>query len=291
MKIEKLSENQIRCTLNHADLAERELRISELAYGTEKAKELFRDMMQQASYEFGFEAEDLPLMIEAIPVSSDCIILVITKVEDPDELDTRFSKFAPSKEDVQEELNDEEELYDSETEDIASLFSKIQELRDAVQYNSDQMEQIKDSNEQDNTEVTDDFIPFKESLKSAVKKAKDNSQSSSFESGDAKEQHLFRVYIFPTLDKANDACAIFNDYRELKNLVRSALYKDTEKNYYLTLDVTTCQRDIIESFNRIGNLLSEFGSRARATAASESYYKEHFETIIKANAISVLSSL
>lgn len=30
---------------------------------------------------------------------TDCIILVITKVEDPEELDTRFSKFAPSDED------------------------------------------------------------------------------------------------------------------------------------------------------------------------------------------------
>ena len=37
MKIEKLNENQIRCTLTHADLAARHLKLSELAYGTEKA--------------------------------------------------------------------------------------------------------------------------------------------------------------------------------------------------------------------------------------------------------------
>ena len=47
MKIEKVNENQIRCTLTREDLASRELKISELAYGTEKAKSLFRDMMQQ----------------------------------------------------------------------------------------------------------------------------------------------------------------------------------------------------------------------------------------------------
>lgn len=93
MKIEKLNENQIRCTLTHADLAARQLKLSELAYGSEKAKSLFRDMMQQASYDFGFEAEDIPLMIEAIPTSPDSIVLIITKVEDPEELDTRFSKF------------------------------------------------------------------------------------------------------------------------------------------------------------------------------------------------------
>lgn len=90
MKIERLSENSIRCTLNRADLDSRELKISELAYGTEKAKSLFKDMIAQASFECGFEADDIPLMIEAIPVSPDCIILVITKVEDPEELDTRF---------------------------------------------------------------------------------------------------------------------------------------------------------------------------------------------------------
>lgn len=81
MKIEKISDTQIRCTLNKKDLIDRELRLSELAYGTEKAKALFRDMIQQASYEFGFEADDIPLMIEAIPVSPESLILVITKVE------------------------------------------------------------------------------------------------------------------------------------------------------------------------------------------------------------------
>ncbi len=95
MKIEKINDNQIRCTLTHADLAARHLKLSELAYGTEKAKSLFRDMMQQASFDFGFDAEDLPLMIEAIPSSADSIVLIITKVEDPEELDTRFSKFTP----------------------------------------------------------------------------------------------------------------------------------------------------------------------------------------------------
>ena len=64
MKIEKINDNQIRCTLTKEDLLSREIKLSELAYGTEKAKSLFRDMMQQAAYEFGFEANDIPLMIE-----------------------------------------------------------------------------------------------------------------------------------------------------------------------------------------------------------------------------------
>ena len=42
MKIEKISDSQIRCTLTSADLASRQIRLSELAYGTEKAKACFR---------------------------------------------------------------------------------------------------------------------------------------------------------------------------------------------------------------------------------------------------------
>ncbi len=130
-----MNDHQIRCTLTKADLADRELKISELAYGTEKAKSLFRDMMQQASAKFGFEADDIPLMIEAIPLNADCIVLVITKVEDPEELDTRFSKFAPAMEDDDEiDRNNLYTLYpttNTDTDSIFDLFRQIQESRHA----------------------------------------------------------------------------------------------------------------------------------------------------------------
>ena len=93
MKIEKLNDNQIRCTLTRADLVDRQIKLSELICGGEKAKSLFQDMMHQASDEFGFEADDTPLMIEAIPSASDSIVLIITKVDDPEALDSKFSKF------------------------------------------------------------------------------------------------------------------------------------------------------------------------------------------------------
>lgn len=34
MKIEKINDNQIRCTLTRDDLAQRQLKLSELAYGS-----------------------------------------------------------------------------------------------------------------------------------------------------------------------------------------------------------------------------------------------------------------
>ena len=132
MKIEKINDNQIRCTLTRADLDDRHLKLSELAYGSEKAKSLFQDMMQQASSEFGFEADDMPLMIEAIP-SADSIVLIITKVEDPEELDTRFSKFAPSpsdtadakKQTVLEKLEGAEQLLDI-LDKVKNAVAKVQ---------------------------------------------------------------------------------------------------------------------------------------------------------------------
>ena len=128
MKIEKINENQIRCTLTRADLEERHIRLSELAYGTEKAKDLFRDMMQQANTEFGFEADNIPLMIEAIPVSADSIILIISKVEDPEELDTRFSKFTPFSSQGSSS-GDTPALELEGADDILDIFHKIYEAK------------------------------------------------------------------------------------------------------------------------------------------------------------------
>ena len=50
MKIEKINENQIRCTLTREDLESHQVNLKELAYGSEKAKKLFRDMMQRHRY-------------------------------------------------------------------------------------------------------------------------------------------------------------------------------------------------------------------------------------------------
>lgn len=128
MKIERINDNQIKCTLNRADLASRQIRMSELVYGNEKTKGLFQDMMEQASSEVGFEASDLPLMIEAIPVSMDCIVLMITKVEDEDELDTKFSTFTHIENTLKEERPSfikemKEKISSSPKETMSRLFS------------------------------------------------------------------------------------------------------------------------------------------------------------------------
>ena len=97
MRIERINENSIRCILTSFDLSVRNLNLRELTYGSDKARKLFDEMMTRASDEVGFNAENTPIMIEAIPMTGNAIQIVITKVEDPEELDTRFSKFSQSR--------------------------------------------------------------------------------------------------------------------------------------------------------------------------------------------------
>ena len=90
MKIEKISETQIQVTLNHSDLIDRDLKLSELAYGSKKAQALFKDMMARAYEDFGFETDNVPLMIEAVPLSTDSIMILVTKVEDPAQIEEKL---------------------------------------------------------------------------------------------------------------------------------------------------------------------------------------------------------
>jgi len=92
MKIEKVSENQIQVTLNHSDLLDRDIKISELAYGSKSAQALFKDVMTKAYEDFGFETENVPLMIEAVPLSADSIRIVVTKVEDPSQIEQKLDE-------------------------------------------------------------------------------------------------------------------------------------------------------------------------------------------------------
>jgi adapter protein MecA 1/2 len=114
VKIEKISENQIRCTLTSEDLDARNIRLNDLAYGSEQTRKLFREMMREADLEVGFHSQGAPLMVEAIPTSSDSIMLIITRVDDPDELDARFSRFTRPRNDLSGDISDQDDSESAE---------------------------------------------------------------------------------------------------------------------------------------------------------------------------------
>lgn len=91
MKIERISENQIKFTLTQDDLSHRNMQLSELSYGSVKAQELFREIMQRAAGECDFHtSSETPLIIEAVPISREGIMVIVTKVNNQSELNQRF---------------------------------------------------------------------------------------------------------------------------------------------------------------------------------------------------------
>lgn len=258
MKIEKVNEHQIRCTLTREDLATRELKISELAYGTEKAKTLFRDMMQQAACECGFEAEDIPLMIEAIPLSSECIVLIITKVEDPEELDTRFSKFAPS-------IHESDEDYGEDSEELADVFSDgADEVLNMLR------------------KMSGTGLPG-ETGKSAPAGSKPGRQA---DAGEAPVSHIScQLFTFASLNDVTRLAHVASPSYQGVN----SLYKNESNGSYLLLLSSAGQN--AADFNRICNLISEYGRPEKSVLSAKAYLEEHFEPLIKDNALSALAQI
>lgn len=241
LKIEKINDNQIRCTLTRADLADREIKLSELVCGTEKAKSLFQDMMNQASSEFGFEAEDMPLMIEAIPAPSDSIVLIITKVDDPEELDQKFSKFGNT-------------LTDSENKRHIAI----------------------------------DKLEGAEEMLDLLKKLKDTVAELPKQKSRAKEMEMLsmvRLFSFSALDCVIDAAHLLKDIYHGGN----TLYKDVPNDTYI-LAITKSNHSSAE-FNKICNMLTEYGCLEKAPPTVLAFLEEHCDVIVAQDALQQLSMI
>lgn len=251
MKIEKISDTQIRCTLSKQDLAERELKLSEFAYGSDKAKALFREMMTQASYECGFEADDIPLMIEAIPISPESLVLVVTKVEDPDELDTRFSSFSSSPDSAAEETA---ALSPSDFADqLLECFGRIGDL-------------LEKKNQGDASPA-------------------DTAAEVSEAPAEEVSAELTRAFSFPSLKAATTLSGMIAPFYFGEN----TLLKDpSDSRYYLLIHMSSHSP---EEFGRICNMIAEYGTPEPVDPVALSYYEEHFSPILRADAVQTLAVL
>lgn len=251
MKIERISENQIRCTLTSFDLSVRNLNLGELAYGSEKARNLFREMIQKASNEVGFDAEDIPLMVEAIPLSNESVMLVITKIEDPEELDTRFAKFTPFSDDDMDSS-------------LSNLASELLEGAEGLfQLLNSKTEEEKTTDDADNQEAREEQE----------------------EQEEAASANAVRIYQFDSLDRVCEAAhAVGQVYKGSNTLYK----KPNTHTFYLVAQKNPGTK---LEFSRICNILSEYGSKIKYDYASEAYYLEHYETMVRENALQSLSQL
>ncbi len=252
MKIERLNENQIRCTLSKEDLESRHMKVSELVYGTEKAKSLFREMMRFASYKFGFEAEDIPLMVEAVPVSSDSIVLIVTKVTYPDELDARYSTFS----------DEDEEDEDYEDEDVSmDMVGDIPIPEPSVGAANDILRMM----HQDSEDVS-------------------ASERDALPRGVEIPEQLTRIYEFSSLSDLMEVAPMLSHV----DLGHNDLYRTSQHTYLLIISMDKTAPAV---FNRVCNILSEYGSLREIYAGTDGYIREHCKEVCTGSALSRLAKI
>lgn len=268
MKIEKVNDRTIRCTLTKNDLNERKLKLSELAYGTEKARGFFKDMIQQASYQFGFEAEDIPLMIEAIPLSGEAIVLVITKVEDPDELDTRFSRFAPDLKEYGEFSQDSNGsgLSNYGADDVIDL---VKRLHDTIQTANKALKGEIASNA---ASASGEKIPV---LSGTDEK---NIQIT-------VPVDIIKLYSFKDINVLIELAHVLKGVYKGNN----TLYRDpSDEKYYLIIRKSSLSPEI---FNKVCNIITEYAFVENYSPSVQAWFDEHGEVMIADNALEQLSEI
>ena len=252
MRIEKLNENQIRATLTREDLESRHLTLSEFAYGTEAARSLFADLLRFASYRLGFNAEDTPLMVEAVPVSADSIVLIVTKVPFPEELDTRFAQFTDAPDgDSYGLTGGEYDAADFEPGEIMlpQTSVKASEIIDIA----------------------------------GVEEPASPQETSGRSSRLTQPSRFTRLFRFRTIDD------VFDMVNGLDGLYHgdNSLYH-TKSGYDLVAHIGNHSA---AEFNRIVNILSEYGTQIPFTEGTEHYLYEHTRPLIPGAAVQVLAEL
>ena len=251
LKIEKLNENQIRCTLTREDLVQRQIQLAELAYGSDKAKQLFQDMMQQAFRDYGFDVNNHPLMIEAIPISLDSLILIITKVDSPDELDSRFARFSSEDGSYEPEAVSSESL--TGVDDILNLITRISEAR-----------------------------------RQAAEKEARGKQAETTQAEPQENDEIFnlsRFFLFRDLETIIRAAHITESCYDGPN----SLYKNPDDgNYYLIVKKADTAAD---KFNRLCNTLSEYGLQVDYMNGVDEFFREHMDVISADQALQTMRQL
>ncbi len=308
MKIEKLSENTLRCTLTADDLASMRVDLHELAYGSEKAKHLFQDLMSRAFAEFGFTTDGCPLVVEAVPMQTGSIILLVTKVSDPEELDSRFARFTDTS-----GAEDEDNDFPPEDADIIippqedGEFESIDLLSDDHLFYSDEEEYVCDAGApkkfpaDDGPDFTEDDMDkfnrrFSEFLgKNCQMSDEDTGKEEKLQSeqdppsGEASSEGALNLDIQVLEFKALSAIEAY--CRTLKGdpSCSSSLYKDPDKGlYYLILQAKPgCQR----KFNIAVAMAGEFGRRCSNYYFNIFHYDEFCQLLIKDKAIEVMRDL
>ena len=255
MKIERINENQIRCTITREDLESRHIQLAELAYGTEKVRSLFQDMLGFASNKFGFDADETPLMIEAVPVSSETLVLIVTRIPFPEELDARFSTFSDFDDDFDGDFDffDDDEYYFDDRETVSEPLGSAQDVLDIYHQVTSPSPEV-------------EGVPDQESEFSSESDISD----------------LTRIFEFSSLDDVIEVAKILGK----RYTGPDYLYKGANGKYQLVLSLGQHSPEL---FNKVCNVLAEYGSLMEIPLGTENFIDEHNKLILCENAMEKLA--
>lgn len=263
MKIEKINDRQIRCVLTKEDLEDRKIRLSELVCGGEKARGLLKDMMIQAARELGFSFNNNPLMIEAVPTGKDQLVLIITRVDDPGELDKRFRHLSGGADAGREGgKQDSDSLQPPALPGADDILKLLKSFKKRLEEQKAAGKEKADSRTEEKKEVR----------KEEKEKADEKICEEEF-------YRYTRFYLFRSLEHVLDASKRVPAGYAGEN----ALYKNPDDGaFYLLVKKTDTDP---EQFNRICNALSEYSMPMDYSSGMDEFFREHMQVIIAEQAL------
>ena len=184
-------------------------------------------------------------------------MLIVTKVEDPEELDTRFSRFTkPVVEEYDDGEDEDEETFEEHSH--SGMMPATDSLLEALGSLAENLNAINSNR-------------MSKKTKNAVKTE--------------SNRNIFRIYAFKSLDEVIiSAKLVKNIYKSMNSLYKNP--NDSRFYLYMTKDKNTDGE-----FTRTCNIIGEYGNKIKATYATPNYMDEHFKVIIESDAVQKLAEI
>ena len=183
-------------------------------------------------------------------------MLLITKVEYPEEMDTRFSQFSEPDEDILSGIPGmgENVVELKGADDILGLFNKIREEQE--KFRKEQEAQEQKTPEGEKTRPVPE-IPV----------------------------DLTKMFEFSSMEQVERIAHVLDGYYDGQN----DLYKNERQNHFFLMIHKSGHTP--EEFNKVCNILSEYGTQQTYTPAAGAFMKEHYQVLLKNHALQTLAEL
>ena len=83
MKIEKINENKVKITLTIDELSQRQISLKDIEQDSNRAQDLFLDLLEETELNEDFMLDDSQLFVEASSDNENLFVVTITKIARP----------------------------------------------------------------------------------------------------------------------------------------------------------------------------------------------------------------